>query len=414
MKLPAGLPHHLHPRLLLFFSADVVGSTALKQADRAAAIPTEARDAKAEDPDRRLEVDWLQIFETFYARIAESTVKHWKALKELCRDEVELNRYVGECPVFWKTNGDEVLYYKVLTDSRQVHFAIEWWKRTIHSVRNSLDQYRGVLEGAGLKPLDLKATAWTAGFPRRNKRIHSAYGLQTSVDGSDKAAQANAKSKGRSRRALQGPKEGTESYYDFIGPGIDIGFRISSLSSTQKMVVSLDVAYILALAQFKVGAGFRREGIYYDGRTSLKGVFAGRRYPIFWINISRDDSFDQEEVKIQQPIIQDYISDICAKYYKRYEVYTHPPFIWNDPSEAISDVPTKFVDWLERANKDHQRQLETQARVSEGVESIADTVDDMGVASRRGLANRVFHELAQKTKISGKAASDTEPKDSGD
>lgn len=407
MDLPADLPDHLQPRLLIFLSVDVVGSTALKQPDRHLVAAASAPEVPMSDSDRRLEVNWLAIFEVFYARVAEGAGKHWRNLVEEY-DESERDEYAGPCPIFWKTNGDEVLYCKLLTNSRQIHFVIEWWKRTIHSVRNSLDQYKGLLKEAGLEPLDIKATLWTAGFPRRNKRLQSAYGLETRVDG---FPPANAPATPPADEAgFEGgladarPRE----RYDFIGPGIDIGFRISTLSSTQKMVVSLDVAYILAKAPYKSGTGVKREPLYYDGRIPLKGVFEGKRYPIFWLNISRAGTFDEREVAIQNPITPDNVSDICEEYYKRYKNYTHAPFIFNDPSKMVHAVPQRFTDWLERAHKEYQQQRATQALASESVKNIGEIVDDMGSGSRSKVVARVTSELAKKTQsITGKAGGDS-------
>lgn len=395
MKLPADLPDHLRPRLLLFLSADVVGSTALKQPDRGGTRRRLRRGVRVESQERQLDLNWLVIFEAFYTRIAQASRKHWKALVLQFKDKKERNCYAGDCPVFWKTTGDEVIYYKVLTDSRQIHLVIEWWKRTIHSVRNTLDQYSLRLEEAGLDPLDVKATVWSAGFPRRNKRILDDYGLEASLVPPKR------------RKAVNPPLKDKGSYYDFIGPGIDIGFRIASLSSTQKMVISLDVAYILAQAFFKKGIGLEREEIYHDGRMLLKGVFEGKRYPIFWIDISREGTLDWQEVQIQTAVVPDKVTGICDKYYDEYEDYTHPPFIWNDPSLAISEVPEKFITWLKQANTEYHRLEETSLRVSQDVKNIAKEVDEIGGAARRGVVNKVAKELTEKAKsITGKAGVD--------
>lgn len=408
MELPADLPNHLQPRLRIFLSVDVVGSTALKQPDRHRAAAAQEK-ASGDSFDRRLEVDWLAIYEGFYARVAESAGNHWRTLIEEYEEGPERDEYAGPCPVYWKTNGDEVLYYKDLTNSRQIHLVVEWWKRTIHSVRLSLDQHKVKLKEAGLEPLDIKATLWTAGFPRRNKRIHSAYGLETSVEGAS-AAEGERTAPPReaeSEAAPREPKQLSRSRYDFIGPGIDIGFRISTLSSTQKMVISLDVAYILAKAHYRPGTGVTREPIYYDGRIPLKGVFEGKRYPIFWLNISRQGTFDEREVKIQNPIVPDHIGDICSEYYKTYKNYTHPPFIFNDPSKTVDVVPKRFMDWLERANQEYHQQRTTQELASEGVLNIGGVVD-IGSASRSRVVASATKELVKKAKtITDKAGAET-------
>ncbi|MBV9858957.1 MAG: hypothetical protein JO038_02470, partial [Alphaproteobacteria bacterium] len=67
------------------------------------------------------------------------------------------------------------------------------------------------------------------------------------------------------------------THTDFIGPDIDLGFRISKFACPSAVTVSLDLAEVVLRAE-------NREllDIFEVGRAELKGVLYGRPYPALW------------------------------------------------------------------------------------------------------------------------------------
>ncbi len=105
----------------------------------------------------------------------------------------------------------------------------------------------------------MKATVWTASFPIINKRIRVPIVL-----------------------AKAGNKE--KQLTDYLGPSMDIGFRLSKYSTKDLITISLEVACILSLAK-KSEKIFEEEEIkiIHNKLEKLKGIYAGQPYPIFWI-----------------------------------------------------------------------------------------------------------------------------------
>ncbi|KPF88653.1 hypothetical protein IP81_17865 [Novosphingobium sp. AAP83] len=351
------LPDALTPKLLIFLSADVIGSTALKQPDRNKRFSPGSAEANVDieplsvvDP-----IDWLALFREFYARMASSLARQWLSYEDGLKNRPGgaecVENFLGSAPVFWKTVGDEVIFYKELTGSAQIHAVIECWILALNEIRAYFDSQNAVIEAANAQCLDVKSSAWIAEFPRRNREVALPYLPGSMV--TEPAFSPNGKS----------------SPTDFIGPGIDIGFRISSLATSQKLVLSLDVAYILAKSRPDAFIAKRSRPIYYDGRFFFKGVFGEKRYPIFWLNISKPDSVDHREVLVQRDIQRDDVIDLCDHYYRsQYHEFTHKPFIWRDKSLHLAEVPEFYLQWLRKAKEE----LWQTAAATKQSQSVAD------------------------------------------
>jgi hypothetical protein len=327
-QLPEHIPEILKPRLRLFLSADVVESTKLKQPEFLAHT-----------------IDWFLILQSFYGETVLAVQTEWLKLQTEI-DPANHQIFLGDAPEFWKTVGDEVLYYKDLSDSRQIALTIECWKRALTRVRTFLyGQNKGALEKTDIR-LDIKSTVWSSGFPWRNKTIVSPSGL---LDELCKGHYAQVFRKAHEDAYLDDGEPCDEKNprieFDFIGPGIDIGFRLCGFATIQKLVISMDVAYILALRG--ANAILPPEQIYYDGRVPLKGVFAGKQYPLFWIDNAPSNSFEAEESKARAPITDADVLRFCDIFYKEhYAAFAHRPFIAGDPGGSLTTLPPPFIDWM--------------------------------------------------------------------
>ncbi|SEH15046.1 hypothetical protein SAMN05428974_1338 [Sphingopyxis sp. YR583] len=386
-----GCPDVLTPRLRIFLSADVVGSTALKQ-----------------PVFLETQIDWLEIMQRFYGEMVDAMETGWEQLKSDLDEELH-DVFLGPPPQFWKTVGDEVLYYKDLTDSRQITLTILCWKRALGLVRTYFEkQNKGLLQEVGLT-LDLKSTIWTAGFPRRNKTIVSPAGLSRQLRGgnySDAFRRAQSRALSQQKRDANARVE-----FDFIGPGIDIGFRLANFATEQKMVISLDVAYILALRGTNI---LRRHmktisvdpiPIHYDGRVLLKGVFGQRKYPLFWIDNSPAGSFEAAEVAARTPIQDAAVLKFAQTFYtEHYREFTHEPFIINDPANALTSYPPEFAQWMEVQIKLYKDLAREEALLRRKAKSALAASEEDSIPQKQ-IASEDVTKLARKLTTGIPAAS---------
>ena len=79
---------------------------------------------------------------------------------------------------------------------------------------------------------------------------------------------------------------GQGAHLDFIGPDIDLGFRIAKFARPATIVISLDVLEVILRAR---NGG--TTALYLAGREPLKGVLFGYPYPVVWL-LRAEDGFD--------------------------------------------------------------------------------------------------------------------------
>lgn len=346
-----------HPRLKLFLSADIIGSTAFKQ-------PLDF-DKDPEDTP----LVWAEVIQGFYKSVSENFHEHWQHSTNFVitqsnkpdADEDLVSRMIGPEPRFWKTVGDEVIFWKELTNDRQLWMTLACWLKTVESIRDYFDGHRS----DAVRALDVKSTVWVAEFPVRNKAV-----VKTMGSADLPARKIRSKLAHFYRNA-----QTTQEHIDFIGPGIDVGFRLGKFSSSKKMSISLDVAYLLArshravgechflsdadLLPEKVGAKqgtfVQQLQVFYSGSEPLNGVLGGIRYPKFWIRSIRHESLDAanealylgEDGTRRTPVEWDHLKTFCQKFYEDRSKFVSRPFILaqdGGPHGAHSDRYQHFLD----------------------------------------------------------------------
>jgi len=163
----------------------------------------------------------------------------------------------------WKYVGDELLLYKRIRDSAELREilpnAFDVLNKTISKIHSAFPSTRTILS--------IKATAWCADV--------------------DDLPPQDLKSAESTLKALPSPniivgKDSNSGKHqvDFLGPDIDVGFRISKFAIRKRLVVSADLAYLLYRDRSdneKIESKLKIVGY-----ESLKGVWDGRRYPIIW------------------------------------------------------------------------------------------------------------------------------------
>jgi hypothetical protein len=314
----------LSPKLRLFLSADLVGSTAFKQNN----IEDHAK--------------WFQALRLFYAEVST------KFATTLQDKELQLSKVkhtIGENPELWKTVGDEIIFVKVLQEFHEVQFTLLSWIEAIESARKAIR--------AKSPQLEIKCTAWTAGFPVNNSEIGlenspligAGFAQNTQSSGDDDQIYLN----GSLLEKFYQDQEGRGSVVrDYVGPSMDIGFRISKLATVRKFIISTDVAYILA--NTNIDSLYKDImpdlKIFFDGSAEHKGVNKGRPYPTFWIDMAEANGLDscEDELLSKCPSVRDKIIKFIDQFYISCSDCFHRPFIISEKEKRFIKSPDNYED----------------------------------------------------------------------
>src|SRR5581483_817302 len=114
------LPRFLQPKLRLFLSADLVGSTASKQRPN---FPI--REPGRLWADTGMAPAWLSPIANFFGAFQEAFVREWKVFRTLIAPKLGIE--VSSDPTFWKANGDELIFEKELSDRKEILGCIDAW-----------------------------------------------------------------------------------------------------------------------------------------------------------------------------------------------------------------------------------------------------------------------------------------------
>ncbi|RJR44062.1 MAG: NUDIX domain-containing protein [Desulfobacteraceae bacterium] len=220
-------PDQPSPEVLLFFSFDLVNSTKYKTLN-----PT----------------DWPRIFSRFFELIQDSMTKWLEGIH------------------VWKFIGDEVVFYKSIHNVKQLYSCVPSASMALNDTVNRIQQE--FPETRTL--LSLRASVWIA------EVIATQPG----------DALRDKKSEGATPRNIAFNLSGNrENEKDFLGPDIDVGFRISHYAPSRRLVISADLAYMLYSERQKI----KREVKFDIEKTlkvvsyeELKGIWNDKRYPIIW------------------------------------------------------------------------------------------------------------------------------------
>jgi hypothetical protein len=219
-------------------SVDLVGSTALKQRGGIDALDT---------------VRWVHWFNGFYDSFQEFLRRQYDQLPDSL---ASFDWVPDERPRLWKRNGDELLLHVQVKDHREALVHLVALRHALAGYRehwaSALPERTTVHEAARKRefPMDLKATAWVAGFPVTN--------IGVPWDDHDPA--------------------------DFIGPQIDLGFRLAKRAARDRIVLDLGLALLLATAMNDLELA-DSVAVLYTGTKELADILEGLPYPIFAVDV---------------------------------------------------------------------------------------------------------------------------------
>lgn len=224
--------------------------------------------------------EWQQFFRSFYRQLPARVIH-----------QAEACGAPGDLLKVWKLIGDEVVFSRLLTGEQEA-------AQCVGVFRAALEEFREETLTATKGGLDIKAAGWTAGFPVGNIRVE--------------------------------PMEGLGE--DFVGPGMDIGFRLVKAASPRRMLVSVELAWLLTLPS--CAENLR---LLMDSGLDLKGVARGLRYPCIWLDNFADQrsprAADQlhlleEKVRGTTPksCDPDCLHEYCQQWLEQWKKPSDPPF----------------------------------------------------------------------------------------
>lgn len=297
------------PKLLLFLSVDIIGSTAFKNSI-----------VKSEQIH-----PWLPLVNGFYN---EFPIYFFRNLYQTSKKYT--NKVEYELPRVWKCLGDELVFVVKLTSSCQPIFYVS-------SFRKAIVEYNASMFQIQQPQLGLKASAWLGGFPVSNAEV-----------------------------VIKQNNSNSEEI-DYIGPSIDIGFRLSRLADSRRMVISVELAYMISVS---ANTTEDKLPIYFNGREHLKGVLNNREYPVFWVHMSDD----KEDLELKMLNItacdKESVSDYCRRFIKESNGMLEIPFISGD--NIFNVKPNDYESKFNRAREAFEERCAQYAPTSD--EEKTDTI----------------------------------------
>lgn len=257
-------------RVRLFLSVDLTGSTAFKH--------------KNENP-----LEWIKAFQKFYRdfpqKIGNNYASICKEMHYLLQTEVE-----SGLPRLWKTIGDEIIFTCKITSLCHLSAAFKAFIKT-------LNEFGGDIKSK-YPDLNTKGNAWVASFPTPNVSLKP---LRASEQQQENIQDALTGGNESTSEEMEQEVDTNPHLFDFLGKGIDAGFRISKNSEIERLTISPGLGILLLEASESKKITAWDYPIRLDELQSFKGVANGSPYPVLTIDTFRDDS-QKELIEIQRKV----------------------------------------------------------------------------------------------------------------
>lgn len=249
--------------------------------------------------------------------------------------------------------GDEIFLYLDISDYS--HRILDIIKALIDTVtaQNSSEK------------LKVKATVWTVHTPYQAFKIFA--GDKCRIHSLDDS--------------LEKEKYVAEAPFDFLGPHVDIGFRLSKFADRHKMIVSVDLAYMLLNANY--------QKLHFIAEFPLKGIDLKRGYPVIYIELEYSyDNIDEIEIHdLENKHCAPYIvlKDYCAKFLKE---QGQPWYIPGNKQQWFLDVDEMLTNMKSTEN-------EFKSSIGETIEPP----EDISKQNRKELEETIKEQLKKKCMI---------------
>ena len=211
--------------------------------------------------------NWKKIFNKFF-----ESCKYY--LKEHTKDSFRYDAKV------WKMIGDEILFYLPVFSKEEIYHAPDC---AFETLKNCIK----ILEFESERALGVKGTLWISYVK-------------------DYATDENADN------IIIKEKEFDHYNLDFLGPDIDIGFRISKFSFNGQLVIDAKLACYITKFGSEIDKKHISENMKIVSWEKLKGVWNNRHYPIVWYNNdwNRINESFQYDTKFYSSIVKNIINKV--------------------------------------------------------------------------------------------------------
>lgn len=215
----------------------------------------------------------------------------------------------------WKFSGDEILFCVELKKFTDVLAHLCAFKQALTAYPAAWTEKK--------IPLKLKGTAWLAGFPVTNREV-------------------TLEVEGRATKII-----------DYIGPSIDLGFRIAKFSDTRRFPLSADLALMLLDAVDRSETARQQFHLHLHGLEELKGVISGAPYPVFWIDMRDDRALLEERLMgLHRDFRPDDARDYLRAFIDSYIPHLRRPFIDGDKDERYGKIDPKLKKLRDKFESD--------------------------------------------------------------
>lgn len=248
-------------RVRLFLSVDLTNSTAFKSS-RAPHV-------------------WVPIFRDFYSEFSDTFRRKFIKVVECAKDAIEnisdddIESLKNREPNFWKTVGDEIIYVNRVDSCFEVFLMVK-------AFSEALKEYGATLAGEKeTESLGVKGAGWLASFPYPNIAIEMP---KHSVHGNGGISE---------REEIERSADKDPSQHEFLGKGLDYGFRIAGNAANDFLAISPALALIISRANVNEDYSAIGTKIKVKPPVKLKGVLNGKDYPVVGIPIDKTDEWTE-------------------------------------------------------------------------------------------------------------------------
>lgn len=348
-------------RVRLFLSVDLTGSTAFKHNTANTLI-------------------WIKAFKSFYQQFPSMLIKNYRNIATPDR-HISADENKDGHPKLWKTVGDEILFCCTLTSLCQLGACIDAFVET-------LVEYGSIAKQNGL---NTKGNGWVASFPTPNCSIQPI--KSPSLQDGDEPMASHYKSL---------PTEEDEasvdldpSLYDFLGKGIDAGFRISRNSGIDTLTISPGLGILLCECLESKSISRFNTSLRLVGMQEFKGVAKNNHYPVLTIDTYRDQKYKSllskqrellgENVNQKREKLEEYLRDYLE--YFKIEI----PSVKIMAADPVFDPPSFYHAYVQQWHAELLKEKSEDAKLQESANASEE-------GTKNSSGDKQLRVLAQKFK----------------
>ncbi|MCO8287256.1 hypothetical protein [Tetragenococcus halophilus] len=204
---------------------------------------------------KNIATDWVDLFSKFYDYSKE-----------------RMSKDVNDSIKVWKFIGDEVLFYLKVNSLVQFQGIAAKVLEVMNNINNQI--HKNFPDSKGI--IYLKGTMFVAKVSELEQEKGSSDKGHGNYIITTKDSDFNS-------------NEYSVSIKDFLGPDIDLGFRIAKHSHKKQLIVSLELAYLICRSYLDENIETKRfnENFRIFELQELKGILHNRKYPIIWFKNSQ-------------------------------------------------------------------------------------------------------------------------------